>query len=77
MSGSFTNTLMDEMKTSEERTAENNQIDEVSNETTLDSHQVPVNSNSNTEETSSTRTITHVTVVAPKFFGTQYGFGLN
>ena len=76
MSGSSTFTLMAEIKITVRKNAENNQIDEVSNETTLDSHQVPVNSNSNTEETSSTR-ITHVTVVAPKFFGTQYGFGLN
>ena len=76
MSGSFTNTLMDEMKTSEERTAENQQIDEVSNETTLDSNEVPVNSISNPEETSSTGR-TRVTFVAHNFLSIHNGFGLN
>ena len=68
--------MMDEMKTSEKRTAENNQKDEVSNETTLDLNEVPVNSMSNPEETSSTGT-TNVTFLAHNFSGIHYGFGLN
>ena len=45
---------MDGMKTSVTSNAKKNQIDEVSNETTFDSHEVPANSISNLDETSST-----------------------
>ena len=58
--------MMDEMKTSEKRTAENNQKDEVSNETTLDPNEVPVDSISNPEETSSTGT-TNVTFLLNEY----------
>ena len=76
MSGNFTNTLMDEIKTSKEKTAKNNQIEEVSKETTLDSNEVPVNAISNPEETSSTGR-THVTFLAHNLLGIHYGCGLN
>ena len=76
VNGSSSNTLMVEIKTAERRNTENDQIEEASNETTLDVHDVPVNSISNPEITSTTGT-THVTFVAHNFFGTQYGFGLK